>query len=378
MIRAALSAFLLAAFSLPATARDMMPGECDPGMGRDEHGMCVPSAPKPDPNKPQPAPGPTPKDGPDGPKPPAPAPDSIDALTRRAVDHQQAGDHKSAVADAREILSIDPHNQVALIIIGSEDSLSEKKFSAKPDFGAGPESSQGSSPRAAGLVPSPPAALPQQAREPGAPAAFVRSDTAPPSSGLQSPQDLVSLAEERLQRDDLKGAYLALGQATDQDPKYEAGWAFSADVAGKLGDYQTALRAAETALKLKPDDPRALRARAYAELMLGDYQHAYEDALRATRLDPQSGRGWLYLAMAEEKLGKLADALKHYELAVSLDSALAPLAREAIERLRGPSSMGLTSLARRRLMRGGIAAGSAILMFLGLLGLGARSRIKRP
>ncbi|MBI3553660.1 MAG: tetratricopeptide repeat protein [Elusimicrobia bacterium] len=302
-------------------------------------------------------------------------PNNGETYSKLAQLKYQQGDGAGAVADAKKALALDPKNQLALLIAGHGDSISQggSRIKFKADFGA---------------VRDPDAALPpasgagKNASAPGAGAssrapAPTQAQVMPSESpGLRSPAEVLELrARERLRMKDYTGAVMAARQAVDLEPNRAKGWALLAESSNEAGNPKGALEAAKKALDLDPANAQALRAKAYAEYLLGDFRQAYVDALRAVTLEPQNGLGYLYLAMAEEKLGHTADALKHYEQAVALDTTLDPLAQEARKRLGGGSSSSLSPDARKHMVRGGAIAGSLILILLGLLGTAAGKQL---
>lgn len=296
-----------------------------------------------------------------------------DALLGRAVAFQTLGDRNSAKADAAKVLRLDPKNRMAAILAsdGAAIPAAGRKFNMKPDFGGGGQDDAagprgGGKPAAAfAITPAAASARPAQS----APAATVPVPAAvQPYSGAGI-ADLLGGAREKLRLHDLAGASMDARQAADQEPLNAKAWAMLAEISGEAGNFEASLQDAKTALTIEPANPQALRAKAYAELKLGRYREAYSDALAAARLDPRSGLAFLYLAMAEEKLGKTAEALKHFELAVQLDTNLAPMAQDALARLRGDSApTGINKTANRHLFRGAAIAASLILILLGMLG----------
>ncbi len=280
------------------------------------------------------------------------------------------GDRDGAAADAKKLLALDPKNQLAQLVVGHGDSISQggSRMKLKADFGSRGDADAGT---ASGPAAGWGAAGSRQIQATTANQGFG------PGSGLtMSPaQSLISQALEKLRMGDVTGAIMSARQAVDADPKNATAWAALAEISNQAGNAKGALEAANKALALDPVNPQALRAKAYAEIQLGNFADAYQDALRATQLDPQNGLGFLYLAMAEEKLGRTADALKHYEQSVSLDTTLDPLVQEARKRLGGGSATGLTPAAKQHLVRGGAIAGGLVLILLGLLGTAAGKRL---
>jgi tetratricopeptide (TPR) repeat protein len=315
-------------------------------------------------------------------------PADTQAWTNRARARLAAGDHDGAISDARKALSLDPQNGMARLIIGHSDELSQAQTGVgaglkKLDFGKALENSSIGSGSNFGTVTGPTSAqariaatLASLPATPAAPTPSQRSIAGNPSAATYTPaQTLYFEAIDMFRMHDRTSALLAVRQSIDTEPKSAKSWALMADIENELGNYKGTLKATEEALKIEPANAQALRAKAYAEYSLGDYHQAYTDALQSISLDSKSGLGYLYLAMAEEKLGSLADALNHYDQAVSLDTTLAPMAQEALARLRGTSPTGLTNVAQSHLLRGGAAALALALVLLGLGGAAARKQL---
>ncbi len=311
-------------------------------------------------------------------------PQNLAARLGRAKARLMLGDKDGASSDAKAVLAQDPKNQIAALIAGHSDSLSQagSKIKFGANFGAARKTADSAGApgagsfgaAAAGALRSGPSSAPGAAAQPGtrtAPAAT----TGGPAPGTASTASLYMQAEERFRMNDFTGAFFAARQAVDQEPRDAMAWSLLAKINNQMGNYKGALQAAAQALTLDPENAQALRAKAYAEIQLGNYADAYRDALRSTQLDAKNGLGFMYLAMAEEKLGKTDDALKHYEQAISLDTTLAAVAQDALKRLRGSSPIGLTNTAERHLARGGYIAISLILVLLGLLGTAAGRQI---
>lgn len=127
-----------------------------------------------------------------------------------------------------------------------------------------------------------------------------------------------------------------------------------ADMAGESGDYEAAITAYSTALEIDPRSAEAYIGRGWAYHLLKDYQHAIADYVKLLEIDPKNDVAWMQCAIARtmsndpehalsdinksielnpkepqayytrgsvfEALGKVADAVRDYRQALSIDA----------------------------------------------------------
>jgi tetratricopeptide (TPR) repeat protein/tRNA A-37 threonylcarbamoyl transferase component Bud32 len=299
-------------------------------------------------------------------------PNNVPALSKRAQARLALGDAAGALTDARRAAALAPNDPEAQALTAQLESLGEAQAKVKKmklDFGQErptPEGLTGGGGRTAVSLP-----MIRGIVLPGAAMTIPAPGVVPPTL-----RTLFQQAHDKLADGDDDGALLALREAVDLEPARPEGWVTTSEILNQEGDYSGAKTSAERALKIAPDDARALRAKSYAEFNLGDYQQAFTDANRAVALDPNSGLGYLFRAMAEENLGMKEQAIKDYRLAEKFDPSLMPAAEEGLRRLKGSSAPdGAAGSSSGLVKRVGVVGGSGVLILLGLLGTASGRRV---
>ncbi|MCI0341049.1 MAG: protein kinase [Planctomycetales bacterium] len=109
----------------------------------------------------------------------------------------------------------------------------------------------------------------------------------------------------------------------------------------QLGNVRGAIADFDEALRLRPDDHKALRNRADARRDLGDLPSALEDLQAALRLVPSDAPTWCLRGIVRRDLGDLAGAISDFDAALSLSPEDAdPFYGRGVTRVRMGDSRG--------------------------------------
>jgi tetratricopeptide (TPR) repeat protein len=295
-------------------------------------------------------------------------PKNVDALQLRAQSEYLQGDSEAARKDSQALLSIDPSNQLARLILDGSKGLSDatiKRALKRPDFGWDREGEPG---QGGGRAQTRKDAQPRQSAQAQSKVALT----------YQSPAAaLIGSIESKLQMKDLTGALDEANRAVAADPSSAKALALRARIWNQMGNAENALKDADEALKREPDNVAALLERGYAEYQLGKYQDALKDVERALSIEPLNAMGYLYKGMILEKLDRTKEAIAAYLRAAELDGGLKPLVDDALARLgalAGAGGKGASSGARPWPKLA--LFGAIILAALGLLFKGVKRAIK--
>ena len=298
------------------------------------------------------------------------------------------GDRAGAETAARQALALDPGQPLAKLVLGHASELTRSagasKLAGKGAFGedkaerAGLASGGSEGRPGAGAAPA--AAGPSVSQS-------ATGDRERAMSLVTAPvglSPLVAKALREAQLGDNAHALLLLAQAVDADPKDAGAWMLRSELENASKDYAAAEADAGRALALNPPPAlaaRALRARAFAYLQDGKPDLALADAERAAALEPANGLAFLYKGMAEAKLGRAAAAIADLRRAVELDPTLRSAAAPVLASLgvsdAPAANAGPSARVGPKLLRGGLIAGSLLLVLIGLLGRSAAKAVTR-
>lgn len=117
----------------------------------------------------------------------------------------------------------------------------------------------------------------------------MTSDFAQPSPKVSSPTEVgIARATALFERTEVAEAAAALEPALAADPASVDGWNLMARLRLALDDPAAALEAANRAIALAADDPRALATASRALTLLGRHEEAATMAYRAVIVDPKN------------------------------------------------------------------------------------------
>lgn len=123
--------------------------------------------------------------------------------------------------------------------------------------------------------------------------------------------------------------------AATLDPQSAEAMIGQARAAAGRTDFEAAEIYLNRALRLRPNDPRALILRAAARRKLGNSEQALADAASALKINRGAPIGWFEKGMAEKALGQTEAAQESFLIASQLDpvGAVGDLAREQVQRM---------------------------------------------
>ncbi|TBR20686.1 tetratricopeptide repeat protein, partial [bacterium] len=231
----------------------------------------------------------------------------------RGTARYQQGDWSGAYEDAQRALEANPEDRYAQDLAGAARMMLSRlglkaprlKAPERPedDAGAGPPAGEGSG------------------------ASWTEEPPGPGDLGRW-----MTDIKRKVRIGDRQGALMDLTRLLGRDPRHLRALAQRAALLnrGPKPDPEAALLDADRALKLAPDDPEALRERAFALVQLGQAAEALPLLEKAIRLEPGSALGYLYRAKAYEALGRREEALADYQRAAALDPALRSFYEEAL------------------------------------------------
>lgn len=145
-------------------------------------------------------------------------------------------------------------------------------------------------------------------------------------------EQLISMADEAIEKKDFEEAKKALGSAEIIDGKNTDVIQKMAYVAMQMKDYQEAKEQYEKLLALDVNDDMAHALLANVLHQLGDEEGAEKHHEKAIALDPEYAPHYFNYANTLYDLGRNKDALAEYKKAYELDDSI-DVAKEMIEKL---------------------------------------------
>lgn len=143
---------------------------------------------------------------------------------------------------------------------------------------------------------------------------------------------LTASAADKLEAKDYTGALRDADAALELDPDNPRALYDRAAAHNLLGNYAQAARDASLGLIASPTDTALLDVRAWAYNRLDLPRKAADDARRALELDPRDAYALANLADADEQLGDVSAMVEHSKAAAEMDARFEPAYRDAARR----------------------------------------------
>ena len=159
----------------------------------------------------------------------------------------------------------------------------------------------------------------------------------------EHPGALAALVALGIEQRDWEVVRVLLERVTSENPELLLPHLILADVYAQLGSWKNALRSAELALKLVPDDERALLALGRAYRMSGDPQNAIDVLTALVDDDPSSREPQYELGLAHVAAGNILQATTYLQRTLRFYPAFYPakVALARVELRRGRSEKAL-------------------------------------
>jgi tetratricopeptide (TPR) repeat protein len=239
------------------------------------------------------------------------APDDPDALLLRAALRIEANDADGALADIATVLKAQPHNVVALLYRGrAKQWLQHDKAGAKADYDAAlaidPKATRVLAQRAALMMGDDPAAA---ERDIQAAVALAPDD---PRMRLR----LAPVYETQGRNKEAFALYDALIKAYPADIMPIV---YRSDLKRQLKDGAGALKDADQALRIEPDDALAHYTRGKALALLGRDQESMAAYRQAVKLEPDDVDYLIAVGFMSRKAGALDEGLAALDKALKRD-----------------------------------------------------------
>jgi lipoprotein NlpI len=143
----------------------------------------------------------------------------------------------------------------------------------------------------------------------------------PPAPSAPKADDFFLQAEEKLNRQDFKGAIADFDQAIQLDPKLAMAYDGRGNARQALGDKQGAISDLDQAIRLDPKLATAYHNRGFILYQLGDKQGAITDLDQAIRLDPKFAKSYNGRGVIRYELGNKQGAIADFQEAAALFKA---------------------------------------------------------
>jgi tetratricopeptide (TPR) repeat protein len=150
----------------------------------------------------------------------------------------------------------------------------------------------------------------------------LRTPSLSVSSGPKA-DDFFLQAEEKLNRQDFKGAIADYDQAIRLNPKLAVAYNGRGNARYELRDMQGAIADLEQAIRFDPKLAPAYNGRGTVRYALGDKQGAIADLDQAIRFDPKLARAYNNRGSIRNKLGDIQGAITDLDQAIQLDPKFA-------------------------------------------------------
>ncbi|MFA6317986.1 MAG: protein kinase [Elusimicrobiota bacterium] len=230
-------------------------------------------------------------------------PFSLTAMSGRAQASYQMGDYAAASRDAQAVLDIRPDDKAAFSIL----KLSENRAPQSAPASASADAFGGSAVSDSGMFVGA-----------GSGAAALKLDMTKPESVQSAAQ--VKLAEKAMRMGDSGAAYSYASRAIELNPKNGLAYFYRSAINGPIRrDFAAALADADAGLALAPANPALLNAKAFALNRLGRFQDALAASETALRINSRDASALANRAYALGGLGDRAAMLENLRLAAAVD-----------------------------------------------------------
>jgi tetratricopeptide (TPR) repeat protein len=245
------------------------------------------------------------------------APNSADALTARAAAAYGLGNYLQAIADGKRALELDPENKNAFQLL----KLSEGRTKKIPDF------ERSAPPQLADTVEREYHGMVEQLNQ-------VEEMRQRPveEPGPSAVQRFVSSSGSKLAVKDYWGAVEDADAALKLDPNNARALYFRATAHNLIGEYGDAAGDATRGLTITPNDSALHDARAWAYNRMGRFVDAIADAHWALESDPRDGYALANRAYADEQRGDYDAMAEDYKAAAALNPQFADTYADAARR----------------------------------------------